>query len=157
MILISLFALLVGGANKEQEPRLIVGYKDGSPFVFQAQLIDVDTNGRSQYLEEEAAFAYRRMVAAAFSDGVTIEVNYGFRSHDEQKRLRRRNRRLAAPAGKSPHEEGIAVDINHSKRRSPVYRWLIKNGPSFGFYNTIRYEPWHFEYKGHHHAQDNQV
>lgn len=159
MILTTLFALLISGSTTEVEPRLIVGYRDGSPFVFEAQLIDVDTNGRTHYLQEEAAVAYRQMVIAAFAQDINLQVNYGFRSHDEQKRLRRSKstRRLAAPAGKSPHEEGIAVDINYSKKRSPVYRWLIKHAAEFGFYNTISYEPWHWEFRGLQRDQDNQV
>ena len=73
---------------------------------------------------------------------------------------------LAAKPGTSNHQSGIAIDFdmttvkdkdgNRIKENGryvitegskPLEEWLIKNGPSWDFYN-IDSEPWHYDYKG---------
>jgi hypothetical protein len=59
-----------------------------------------------------------------------------------------------APAGRSRHGNGIAVDFNtgsrtgklRSKLNEQVYAWLVKNSWRFGFIRTVSSEEWHFEY-----------
>lgn len=148
MILATVFTLLMSGSGlSEPTQHILLGYKEGSPFVFEAGSIGADSDGKTHFLQKEAAHAFNLMANAAFQDGVHLDINYGYRSLDEQRRLRRVYKGLAAKPGKSPHQQGIAIDLNKSRKRDTAYKWLRKNASKFGFYNTIRYEPWHWEYK----------
>lgn len=148
MLMISLVCLMIGGVEVSDHPVLRMGYQDHQPFVFEAASIGLDKDGVEQFLQVDAAGYYNRMVAAALADGIRIQLNYGFRSHEEQWRLYRQNHRVAAKPGASPHEEGVAVDINNSSRRDPAYRWLHRNAARFGFESTIRSEAWHWQWRG---------
>jgi hypothetical protein len=110
----------------------------------------------------------RRMLDSACADGVTIRINSGYRTIDEQFRIRRRYVRnkicaedttylFNAPSsafypetgrpGHSRHHAGIAYDFNTKDPR--VYIWLQRNAIRFGFVRTIAQERWHWEYHPH--------
>lgn len=142
------------GTGPVREDTVLVGYVDGKPTEFNASWIpgkDLDDN--PLYLRADAAKAWRDMVTEAARYGIFLEATYAFRDHKVQKRLKKRMPTLAAPPGYSPHEAGLAVDINNCTRRvkgkrikTDTYRWLRKHGKEFGFYQTIAHEPWHWEY-----------
>lgn len=56
------------------------------------------------------------------------------------------------PAGKSLHNEGLAVDIKCTGfsvfESSPCYGWLMQNGYKYYLINRPR-EPWHWSTTGH--------
>ena len=55
---------------------------------------------------------------------------------------------LAAKPGNSNHQHGQAFDLNtHGFDGDPIYDWLAKNGPKFGFVRTVNKEHWHWEYR----------
>lgn len=93
------------------------------------------------------AEAFKRMRDAARRDGVTLRVNSGFRTYEEQAELYRLYRagrgNLAAEPGHSNHQNGLALDLNTADRG--VYRWLTRNARRFGFRRTVPSEKWHWE------------
>lgn len=107
--------------------------------------------------------------AAAAADGISLEVDSGYRSEGYQKRIFRRMLdqgrefeeivRYVAPPGYSQHMLGTAVDFHPSDWRfadTPAYSWLRENGPGFGFEETYHrnnpmqmpWEAWHWNYTG---------
>jgi hypothetical protein len=127
---------------------------------------------RSFVMVEPAAGAMRAMVAAASGDGVTISATGTWRSYDQQKHLfesryvtrdtgRRSkvwngtrywqlpNTAMAATPGTSNHGFGLAADLSNSPTvpiGGATLRWMATHGPSFGYWNTVRSEPWHWSY-----------
>jgi LAS superfamily LD-carboxypeptidase LdcB len=155
MIHIILAMILYGPfGNPMRKDIQLIGYTSGKPTVIEASWIpgkDLDDN--PLYLRADAAKAWRDMLTEAARYGVFLEATYAFRDHKVQKRLKKKMPRLAAPPGYSPHEAGLAVDINNCTRRvkgrkvkTDIYWWLLKHGKDFGFYQTIPNEPWHWEY-----------
>jgi LAS superfamily LD-carboxypeptidase LdcB len=122
------------------------------------------------------AYAVLDMIAAAKKDGITLNVNSGFRpgydpnlkaksesgvavSAQSQEDLYRQNCKggkcdpETAKAGSSKHGSGIAVDINTGARKgkfaplnTKVYIWMVKNSWKFGFVRSVASEEWHYEY-----------
>jgi len=118
------------------------------------------------------------MKAAAKKDGINLVVSSGFRpgfnpsintksksgvkiTAQSQEELYEQNcvgrakcSPDTAPAGRSKHGNGIAVDFNTGSRggdiKNPLnenlYSWLVKNSWRFGFIRTVASEEWHFEY-----------
>ena len=87
---------------------------------------------------------------AAARDGVYLQLNSGFRTHDEQIRLYRMYRNgtgnLAAPPGYSTHQDGNAIDVDVVS--DAAYNWMHRNAPAMGWRKTVSIEPWHWEYFG---------
>lgn len=126
--------------------RATTGYRRGRPFP-----IELVSIGGGEALARPAAAAFRAMRDAAARDGVRLHVVSSFRSMDEQRALYaaylRGDGNLAAQPGYSNHQSGIAVDITTGgSRDSASYRWLAKNAERFGFHNTVKSEPWHWEH-----------
>ena len=118
------------------------------------------------------------MKEAAKKDGINLIVTSGFRpgfnpsivatsesgvkvTAQSQEELYQQNcigkpkcSPATAPAGRSKHGNGIAVDFNtgsrtgkiRSKLNNSVYTWLVKNSWRFGFIRTVSSEEWHYEY-----------
>ena len=96
--------------------------------------------------------AYVKLKDAAAKKNLTLEINSGFRTFQRQDQLfaaflhGRGN--LAAKPGNSNHQHGQAFDLNtHGFAGDPIYDWLVKNGPKFGFVRTVNKEHWHWEYR----------
>lgn len=73
-----------------------------------------------------------------------INVQSGFRTHDQQASLYAREPNLAAPPGHSNHEKGLAVDLGGD------YALIKQLAPQFGLTLPMSWEPWHVELPGTH-------
>lgn len=124
----------------------LYGWKDGKPFSFPAASIDFEDKF---YLHVAAAKAFCAMAAAAFADNVPLKVNSAFRTYGAQALLRKKwAEGKGAPASKpgySKHQQGLAVDINTG---AGALAWLKKNASQYQFAQTVKAEPWHWEYTG---------
>lgn len=127
-------------------------------------------DGRILKLTPRAAVAWRRMQAAAASDGVTLLPLSAFRSVARQATIIQRKLargqsieavlRVSAVPGCSEHHTGRALDLGspgHLKLevsfvRTREFRWLRRHAGTFGFHLSyprgnrqgIAYEPWHW-------------
>ena len=127
---------------------------------------------RNFLMVEPAAGAMRAMVAAAAGDGVTLSATGTWRSYDQQKAMfmdrysttstggktkvwegrtywQKPKVAMAAVPGTSNHGLGLAVDLSDSPS-VPIcaasLAWLADHGPSFGYWNTVQSENWHWTY-----------
>lgn len=135
-----LVALLFGIAHAD-DVRVERGYKNGRPL-----RIRVVTIGWAD-VELGTAKAFRKMEAAAAKDGVSLHIRSGFRSHERQHMLYEAWRagwgNKAARPGYSNHQSGRALDISMD---DGVAAWMSAHAKRFGFRQTVRGEPWHWEY-----------
>ncbi len=102
-------------------------------------------------LDADLLRALRQAAARAALDGITFQVNSGWRSPEYQDQLLRRAvaeygsegaaARWVATAATSPHVSGDAVDVGRSDARA----WLSRHGAEHGLCQIYRNEPWHFE------------
>jgi LAS superfamily LD-carboxypeptidase LdcB len=133
-------ALLVAGVA-HADVRVDRGYKQGKPF-----RIRLTTIGWAE-VEVATAAAFRKMERAADRDGISLGIRSGFRSHDRQKWLYQAWREgwgnKAARPGFSNHESGRALDLYVN---GDIMYWLNRNAKRFGFKQTVRGEPWHWEF-----------
>lgn len=102
-------------------------------------------------LKPDLLAALRKAESDAARDGVSFRLNSGWRSAEEQERLRRdavneygsereAARWVATPRG-SAHVSGDAVDIGDMDATA----WLSENGQRYGLCQIYDNEPWHFE------------
>jgi D-alanyl-D-alanine carboxypeptidase/Putative peptidoglycan binding domain len=127
---------------------------------------------RKFLMVEPAAGAMRAMVAAAAGDGVTLSATGTWRSYDQQKAMfldrytttnnggktktwegktywQKPKVAMAAAPGTSNHGLGLAVDLSDSPSipiGAASLAWLANHGPSFGYWNTVQSENWHWTY-----------
>jgi hypothetical protein len=123
---------------------------------------------RTFTMVEPAARACRAMVAAASADGVRLDASGTYRSYEEQLQmfterysttpLPDRPTRTwqgveywlkpgvpsAAAPGKSFHGWGLAADLD--RLDATTLAWLAEHGPTFGFWNSVKSEEWHWPY-----------
>jgi LAS superfamily LD-carboxypeptidase LdcB len=139
-------------------------------------------------LERDAAYLYSLMVAAAEEDGIDLDHEDCYRTYREQysayerrcpvtetpvygtdangqrvqtgvKRARECTGPPVAPAGRSNHGWGRAVDFSNGSRvlscHDEEYHWLKDNAyrfgwvhPAWAFCGTATQEPWHWEWAG---------
>ena len=125
-------------------------WQDGN-FIRQMTLIEiVGDQFELKLLAQETAAAYLALAAAAGRDDVELRLSSGFRSYARQKELyegytaHKPGYNLAAPPGRSNHQNGHAFDIVPSDR---AYAWLAAHGPGLGFVRTVNGERWHWEYQ----------
>lgn len=144
-----------------------------------AQLVEIGTYGtgadqRTESLDQDAAAAFTKMVAAAAVEGVRIIPISGFRTvADQEKLFQRQIRRqgieaaaaqLSAPPGYSEHHTGYAIDVGDGTQPSAdlkfafeettAYQWMQQNAGRFGFELSfprdnpqgVSFEPWHWRY-----------
>lgn len=125
-------------------------------------------------LTATTARAFEALVADARSAGYRLQLNSGYRSFDDQVRLRSRYvadygeetaARLVATPGTSEHQTGMAVDVglvglpdDQTFGSTAASRWVADNAHRFGFIR--RYppdkaaitgyanEPWHLRFVG---------
>lgn len=106
------------------------------------------------YARPDVGAALKKMKRAAAKDGVNLSGG-GYRSFAEQAALFKQKPGLAAPAGRSNHGWGIAIDFSGADWNTPVFKWLSENAARFGLAHPSwaqqdgsRPEPWHWEYVG---------
>jgi zinc D-Ala-D-Ala carboxypeptidase len=151
--------------------------RTGLPLVPEPVSLDFaghDRYRRPLWLHSDAARAWRRMQAAALSDGLRIEAISGYRSWEYQagilQRKLERGQTLAqilavnAAPGFSEHHSGRAIDVStpgepaaaESFERTPAFAWLQVEAAGFGFRlsyprgnpHGVVYEPWHWYWAG---------
>jgi LAS superfamily LD-carboxypeptidase LdcB len=140
-VIIALMLVVLASVAHAERPRVERGYRNGKPVrikVVQIGWADV---------EVETAKAFRKMEKAARRAGVDLEIRSGFRSHARQKELYRAWRdgygNKAARPGFSNHQSGRALDISMT---DAVREWMRSHARRFGFRQTVRGEPWHWEF-----------
>lgn len=117
---------------------------------------------KGHQLNLEAAKDWRSLVEAAGAAGFDIDLNTAYRTREHQERLFKqylkdvatweRNKRLGpkpspvARPGTSSHETGSAVDIQVAKNPK-LLAWLRANASRYNFYETVKTEPWHWEFR----------
>lgn len=137
---------------------------------------DVETNGNTVYMRQEAADALKEMFTAAASDGVTLLAGSGYRSEDYQRTLYNGYVQqygvetadtISSRPGYSDHQTGLALDISdhdgatylrQDMENTPEGQWLKDHAHEYGFImrypkgkqdiTGYAYEPWHFRYVG---------
>jgi D-alanyl-D-alanine carboxypeptidase len=143
-----------------------------------AQLVRV----QGERLRAEAADAYKQLTRAAKAAGVNIIPISGYRSFSQQASLynsyvsqygQATADTLAARAGYSEHQTGLAMDIGNASgtcalqacfANTPAGQWAAKNCRDYGFIirypagaeatTGYTYEPWHLRYVGKNVALD---
>ncbi len=86
--------------------------------------------------------------------GTDLCLSSGYRTLAEQRAVKAQKGGLAAPAGRSNHGWGLAVDLCSSQTTGAQWEWLNENAPVFGWENPAwaqpggsgPYERWHWEY-----------
>ena len=140
-------------------------------------LVEIGTfYDRREYLNQEAAEAFKQMKLAAQQEGIELIPISGFRSVADQEKLferqikrqgsRQAAARLSAPPNFSEHHTGYTLDIGDGKRPETVlkvafesteaYRWLKAHAAQYGFELSfppnnpqgVSYEPWHWRFVG---------
>jgi LAS superfamily LD-carboxypeptidase LdcB len=104
------------------------------------------------------------IINGAKRDNITLHLNEGFRTWEEQYNFRKRNvidktkindtnylinvdnglffPRTAKP-GYSNHQNGDAYDFNVP---ADVYKWMFHNAKTYGFVRAVETERWHWQY-----------
>ena len=104
----------------------------------------------------------QEMMQAAREDGVYLYVRDAFRTHAEQEAVFiELGEQLAAPAGYSEHQTGLAIDFSlegNAEETAKTWEWLSRNSYRYGFIlrypegkqhiTGYDYEPWHYRYVG---------
>lgn len=86
--------------------------------------------------------------------GTDLCLSSGYRTLAEQRAVKAQKGGLAAPAGRSNHGWGLAVDLCGPQTTGKQWEWLNENAPVFGWENPAwarpggsgPYERWHWEY-----------
>lgn len=124
-----------------------VGYLGGERVaVSLTEIPGKDLDGRQLRLRSDAAESWLDLLEMAAREGVELRPTYAFRTHDQQKDLRKRNGRLAAKPGKSSHQAGLSVDVSGVRRNRHSRQWLQANAPRACFFHDVRREPWHITF-----------
>lgn len=113
-----------------------------------SRLQSVGLGGHKLYAP--AATNFVKMRAAARAAGINLTITDSYRSYPQQVDLARRKGLysqggLAATPGKSNHGWGLAIDANVNSAKT--LRWMRTNAHRFGFYETVKREPWHWEFR----------
>lgn len=82
-------------------------------------------------------------LSAAMPAGMGFTVNSGFRTTEQQAELYRKHPDLAARPGTSPHERGMAADLQFSSDAARA--WAHAHAVEFGLSFPVGREPWHAE------------
>lgn len=117
-----------------------------------------------QQVDIKAKEAVERIIVDAEKNGLCLVVSSGYRSEEEQVKIKEKYGDLAEEPGKSEHHTGLAVDfvgcpMTNGKRDDiaerlelakpfeelPEYEWLKKNAKSYGFKQSYKSEPWHWK------------
>jgi hypothetical protein len=111
----------------------------------------VGNGGEMEQITYESVAPYFALRDAALEANLLLAVESGFRTYRHQEKLydlflSGKGNRAAKP-GRSNHQHGQAFDLNTlGYDGTPMYDWLKKNAPKFGFLRTVSGEHWHWEY-----------
>ncbi len=148
-------------------------YVDGVLLVNKSYAIPADYNPGG--LTDECSAAFYEMQAAAEADGVSLWIQSGFRSYEDQTDIYDRyvynygqeeSDRFSARPGHSEHQTGLAIDLNDVSDTfgdTPEGQWVDEHCAEYGFIlrypdgkeeqTGYQYEPWHVRYVGTEMAQ----
>lgn len=126
----------------------VTGYVNG-----RAVSITVSSVGNGKLMRTDAAARFNAMKAAAARAGISLSVNSGFRTMEQQRYLYnlylQGRGNLAARPGYSNHQGGLSADINMpGGYGGATYRWLQAHAGAYGFRNDVGGEPWHWTFRG---------
>ncbi len=121
----------------------------------------------TQKIKPEVETPLMNMIDDAEKAGKCLVVSSGFRTLDQQIKVKEKYGDLAEEPGKSEHHTGLAVDLQacpmtNGKRDDeterpelakpfdelPEYKWLKKNAEKYGFYQSYENESWHWKFTG---------
>lgn len=113
----------------------------------------VQAGGRTfDHLHPQFAVGLNGLMAEAKRQGINLGMTDGFRSYNQQVRLKAEKPVLAAAPGTSNHGWGTAADLSGSDQ---ALRWAQQNAGRFGLSFPMltratghKYEPWHVELNG---------
>lgn len=119
-----------------------------------------------QSLESKPYKHLSQMITDAERDGMCLVVTSGYRSAEEQAKIKAKYGKLAENVGHSEHQKGKAVDLTACPMKDgvrddsverlelaktfaelPEYTWLAEHAKGYGFTQTYSDEPWHWNYK----------
>ena len=132
--------------------------------------VGIDLYGRKQFLNNEAAYYWKKLKSSALSEDIELFIVSGFRSFDYQASLIKKKLdngqsiseilAINAAPGFSQHHTGCAIDITTQEceplteefEKTEAFAWLSINADSYGFSMTYPrnnrygfiYEPWHW-------------
>lgn len=137
------------------------------------KISSVYSYGENQMLLEEAYYAFIKMFKDAKKENLTLIINSSFRSYEEQNEIYEQYKSskgleyadtIAARAGFSEHQTGLAVDIQTYNSNAATFeefdefKWLQENAYKYGFIlrypkgkeflTGYEYESWHYRYVG---------
>ena len=160
-------------ASQVQESKHKIEEKNGMTFVDGILIVNKTYSLPADYdpgTSSVAQNAFDKMAAAAAKDGITLFINSGYRSYQEQVNLYNQYAsergteeadKVSSRPGHSEHQTGLTFDVNTTElsfEGTPEAIWLEKHCAEYGF--IIRYpkgkedetgyiyEPWHIRYLG---------
>lgn len=142
---------------------------DGQHAVPERQMPLCNYKETSLMMQEETAQALSQLLQAAQeATGEKVFVSSAYRTAREQEDLRLKDPKLAAQAGYSEHQTGLALDLytqGKAQRNfvdSKAGAWIQENAQDYGFIirypflsrhiTGVPYEPWHLRYVGKPHS-----
>ena len=114
---------------------------EGGAFTGQIDVVDiVDEGGDTERASEAGMSPFRLLQQAAATAGHDLQIESGFRTYEEQRALRAKylagTGNKAAEAGRSNHQNGIALDLNTKGFDTAIYEWMTQHAP------TLRLHPY---------------
>ena len=114
-----------------------------------------------QKVVKEVAGHLRAMVDAAAVNEVVLWTSSGFRTMKQQEDIVKdkglaSQGGLAAAAGHSNHQNGIAIDFDVRRDSGKPFEWLTMNAWRYGFIRGVTKERWHWEYWGDWGGEENK-
>ena len=159
--------------QKEQGSEHKIEQSNGMTFVDDILIVNKTYSLPDDYapgVSQVALNAFNEMAEDASADGISLWINSGYRSYQEQEELYNsyaleRGTELAdevsSRPGHSEHQTGLAFDVNDTSfdfENSAEAEWLTKHCAEYGFiirfpdgkekYTGYTYEPWHIRYLG---------
>lgn len=117
----------------------------------------------NQRLQPKASKIVEKLILDAQDQGICLVVTSGYRTFEEQTRIKAEYGDLAEKPGKSEHHTGLAVDfagcpmtdgvrddmaerleLIKQFKELPEYRWLVDNADKYGIRQSYPHEPWHW-------------
>lgn len=149
---VAFLALFLYGTppTDHQVNNVAIAYRNGSQCEIQvSRLSGTDLDGHPLWLRHDVAKKWAELRRDAKSNGVSIKINYAFRTAKQQRRLYNKwGSGRAAKPGYSKHQSGTAIDIKYNGK---VLLWMRTNAHKYGF-KELPGEPWHWFYSEDDHS-----